>query len=185
MKTLSVLICHLIPRTAPIARLRARLNPQLVKHGIQVELIIDGDNGEVPTGVKRNRLLARASGSFTVFIDDDDLVHEDYLSKILDAIKENPSADCIGMQGIITLGGEAKRNPKVFKHSISYGGWYERDGVYYRTPNHLNPIASRHSKAVKFPEITTGEDHKWSEALMPLLKVETYIQMPIYFYEAK
>ncbi len=182
MPTLSLLICHLVERRDQLARLQTHLGPQLTD---RVEMLIEVDNRQITTGEKRNRLLERAQGDFTAFIDDDDMVAPDYVRSILAAIDRQPTVDCIGLKGIITFGGAQRLNPRPFVHSIKCHSWYEANGVYYRTPNHLNPIASRHTKVTKFPHITIGEDRAWSEALRSLLKTEVMVKEPLYFYESR
>jgi glycosyltransferase involved in cell wall biosynthesis len=180
--TLSILICNLQERAQSLARLLTQLDRQTTD---RVEVLIETDNRQVPTGTKRNTLLARAQGAFTAFIDDDDMVSPSYVRDVLNAIDSQPGVDCIGLKGIITFGGPARRNPRPFVHSVRCKSWHEANGVYYRTPNHLNPIASRHSKVTPFLPIVHGEDKAWSDALRGLLKSEVMVKEPLYFYESR
>ena len=84
------------------------------------------------------------------------------------------------MEGIITTNG---KDPKKFTHSLRHSKWFEKDGVYYRNPNHLNPVKSEIAKKIKFPEVNHGEDRTYSQKILPFLKTEVYIDGPIYFYE--
>jgi glycosyltransferase involved in cell wall biosynthesis len=144
----------------------------------KVEILVDADNGEKTIGKKRNDLVASACGEYVVFVDDDDDVSDDYAPKILFALRTRP--DCVGMEGIITIGGESS----IFKHSIEYCGWYTGIDGYYRTPNHLNPIKRSIALAVGFPSsVQFGEDQRYSEAIIKHLKTEKYIEGPIYFYK--
>jgi len=176
--TLSILICHLNSRGVQLERLRRCLDFQLPGSG-EVEVLVESDNGEMSIGKKRNVLLGRAKGGFTCFIDDDDTVVDTYVASILSAIREDPGIDVVGMKGIITFAG---KDPATFVHSITCPGWVTRDGVYLRTPNHINPVASYISKSFPFEEIDFGEDHKWSNAILPSLKTERLIGHPIYNY---
>ena len=152
----------------------------------QVEIVInDWTPEEATTGQKRNHLINIARGDFICFVDDDDLVADDYLHKILTVIKRKPTNDCIGIVGQISWQGTKRVNPKKFIHSVTVSEWHEKDNVYYRTPNHLNPIAARHAKAVEFPDITVGEDHVWSDAIRPLLEHEIMIEDTLYYYECR
>jgi len=55
--------------------------------------------------------------------------------------------------------------------------------IYFRTPNHLNPIRADHAKQCVFPQENWGEDKAYSDQVSPLLKTETFIEQPLYFYK--
>lgn len=172
---LSILICSIIGREHLLRRLLAVLEPQKTEI---VEILIDTDNKEITTGAKRNRLLRKAQGEYIVFIDDDDLVAENYVHRILKALETSP--DCCGIEGEITF-----LNDKVvrkFVHSLQYSSWFEKNGIYYRCPNHISPVKRIHALAASFPDISRGEDKIYSERLLPYLKKEEYIKEPIYSY---
>lgn len=175
MKKFSILICSLDSRWAYLNRLLERLKPQMTD---EVEVLVNSDRREVTIGAKRNMLVSWATGQYVAFVDDDDLVSEKYTSKILRAIRSEP--DCVGIEGTMTTDGV---NPKKFIHSIKYRNWFERNGIYYRCCNHLNPIRKDIVVQVPFPEINSGEDHNFSMMVKPLLHKESYISEPIYFYE--
>lgn len=211
---LSILVCHLLERRYYLERLLKCLAPQtdidlevwrldqipaskgsshkpLYCRNIesQVDITINSwTPREATTGQKRNRLIQEARGDFIAFIDDDDLVAPNYVDSILGVIRNHPSPsklDCIGLVGQISWHGERRTSPRKFIHTLECKEWHEKDGVYYRTPNHLNPIAARHAKAVPFPDITVGEDHVWSNAIRPLLRHEILIEDTLYFYECR
>jgi len=143
----------------------------------QVEMLALCDDGEQSIGKKRNELVEAAKGDYVVFIDDDDMISPFYVFGILEAIKNNP--DCCGIEGIIT---ERRSGPKKFVHSLKYTDWFEKDDVYYRCPNHLNPIKREIAMDVKFPELYFGEDKDFSHKLIGKLKTEVFINGPIYYY---
>jgi len=173
-KKLSILICSLASRADKLQRLMNALQPQINE---SVELLVKTDNGEIPIGKKRNLLLEEASGTYIAFVDDDDLVSEDYVKKILEALESNP--DCCGIQGIITFQGQS---PRMFIHSLKYKEWFEQNNIYYRCPNHLNPVKREIALQVKFPETNFGEDKDYSTRLFPLLKEERFISGVVYHY---
>jgi glycosyltransferase involved in cell wall biosynthesis len=176
-KRLSILICSLNARAALLARLRSVLDPQITE---EVEVLVNVDDGQLSIGDKRNALLAAATGDYIAFVDDDDMVRTNYVATILEAAKQNP--DCIGIEGIITFNGNLKQG-RIFIHSLQYRSWFEKDGVYYRNPNHLSPVKRELALQVKFPSKNHGEDHDYSIALLPFLKTEVYIKGPIYHYD--
>lgn len=172
---LSLLICSLTKRDRMLRRLMDRIRPQLTP---EVEILVETDRGERSIGAKRNALLERAKGEYVAFIDDDDLVSRDYVIRILNAIQTQP--DCVGLEGVITTNG---RSPKKFIHSLQYREWFERDGVYYRNPNHLNAIKRELALKTKFAEVNHGEDSDYSRRVLEHLKTEVHLPGPIYFYE--
>ena len=153
------------------------LDKQVNIYKNDVEVLVDVDGGRQKIGAKRNVLLCRASGKYVAFIDDDDLVTDSYVKNILLGLESD--VDCCGMEGIITTNG---RDPRKFIHSIRYGKWFESNGIYYRSPNHLNPVKRELALKVKFPCINRGEDFDYSKRLFRLLKTEQYIKEPIYKY---
>ena len=144
---------------------------------LNVEMLATSDNGEKSIGQKRNELLQAAKGDYVVFVDDDDMVSPFYVYGILNAITNKP--DCVGIEGIVT---QRNIGPKKFIHSLKYEDWYEKDDIYYRCPNHLNPIKREIALDAMFPEVSWQEDKFFSERLKGKLKSEVYINGPIYYY---
>jgi glycosyltransferase involved in cell wall biosynthesis len=125
-----------------------------------VEIIVEGDAGEMTVGKKRNILLEKASGDYVCFVDDDDMVPDYYVSHILAAIgtewlsypvlnyvdvraeqnavvTHHKNPDVVGLKGHYTVG---DGKPQTFIHSLRYKEWKTVDGIYQRNPNHLNPV---------------------------------------------
>lgn len=176
-KVLSILTCTLHDRIHIFKKLNKFLQKQ-VKFLPQVELLANLDSGEKTIGHKRNELLRASKGEYVAFIDDDDLVSADYINSILTAINYK-KPDCCGIEGKIFFN---KKINKKFIHSIKYQNWFEKNNVYYRCPNHLNPIRRELALAVGFNDLNSGEDHDFSERIKPLLKTEVYIKKCLYFY---
>lgn len=176
MLKLSILIATMPSRQAQFNSLMGNLYKQIEIHP-EVEVVCDSSM-QYNIGIKRNNLLEQAKGEYVVFCDDDDLVSPNYISKILTACETG--ADCIGISGFITTNG---RNRKEWHISKDYGSWYERGGVYYRTPNHISPVKRELALQAGFPEIAFGEDAEYSRRLLPLLKTETKVEGNIYHYD--
>lgn len=181
--TLSILIPTLKSRKVKRERLLRELRKQIgeLENPRLVEVHLLQDEKEMTVGAKRNVLLDRARGEYVCYVDDDDMVAPEYLKEILKAIKENPKIDCVGFVGLMTTDGE---NPKEFRFSLKYRGSFSRNGVYYRTPNHLCAIHRGIAKLRRFPEISFGEDAKWAHELYNcgLLKTEYIIEKVLYYY---
>ena len=172
---LSVLICSLKQRQEMLAKLLEHLERQKTR---DVEILVEVDNGRLPVGSKRNRLLRKARGDYVVFVDDDDEVADDYIHKILQACVWKP--DCCGIMGQVRF---RRRNIiRSFVHSIKYNSWFRRGNTYYRCPNHLNPVKRELALLTRFPQKRSGEDYDYSIRLLPLLKTEEFIDGFIYFY---
>lgn len=176
---LSILIPTIPARADLLARLMAVLNPQTGSS--EVEVLIESDDCQLQIGQKRNLLVARSRGKFISSIDDDDLVEPDYVERIIGAIRDNPEIDCVGIEGRLIVDG---RGPfaKPFYHSIAYETWRENKGVYYRAPNHLNPIRRDHVVATPFLPISFGEDRDFSARIYSRLKLEVTLLGVIYHY---
>lgn len=170
---LSFLIPTMPVRAPKLGELLAVLLPQMTD---ETEILLDCRSGP-QLGAKRNDLLARATGDYTVMIDDDDLVATDYVSRVLQALKSDP--DYVGYRIQLTVNGTPV---KPTFHSIRYSHWYEDEHGYYRHVEQKNPVRRSIAMSAPYPEITTGEDRVWSEAIHHLVQTEEYIDDVMYFY---
>ena len=171
---LSILICTLNGREKQLDRLLQILDKQKSR---KVEILIEKDNRQITTGAKRNILLQQAKGDYVSFIDDDDIVSEDYIPQILKAVETDP--DCVGFKGVLL---RKKGVRFIFEHAIQHKSWFEKDSIYYRCPNHLNPIKRKIALQIGFKNITQGEDREYSLMVSPLLKTGVFIDKVLYFY---
>jgi len=174
-KRLSILICSIKGRERLLKKLMCKLDKQRIEG---VEILVESDNRKISIGAKRNILLRKAKGDYVVFIDDDDDISDNYISKILKAISSNP--DCVGVEGEVFF--RKKNRRRKFIHSLRYESWFERDNVYYRCPNHISPVKRELALQVMFSDKSKGEDKEYSLKLHPLLKSEVCIKGPIYYY---
>jgi glycosyltransferase involved in cell wall biosynthesis len=142
--------------------------------------IITNDRVGISIGAKRNIMLQESRGDYICFIDDDDRIADNYIELVMAGIATNP--DCCSLNGIIMTDG---KDPKPFKHSIEYDSMYERDGVYYRPPNHLNTVRASIAKQMVFPDWQRSEDSNYCFQLQAsgLLKVEYKIEPVLYYYD--
>lgn len=176
---LSILVCTTDSRKHFLDRLIGAIKPQLTSN---VELLIESDDGTMKIGRKRNILLDRAKGNYICFFDDDDMPSNDYVRKILNAIKSSP--DCCSLEGIFTEDGN---NPTPFRHSLKYSKWetIKENGrlVHLRMPNHLNAVRRDIALKVRFNDkLSKGEDRDYSKRLRPYLSHESIIDGVIYHY---
>lgn len=155
------------------------LSSQYIGH--DVELIYD-DNEKDTTGMKRNRLLEKASGKYIVFIDADDEVPPYYIEEILKGAEAD--CDCMGMLGYMTTDGANEIGWELSKDFPN--DTIIRDGkkFYTRKTNHISPVRRELALQTMFPDKSNGEDKDYSDRLNPLLKTEYKITMPdMYHYK--
>ena len=171
---LSILILTIPSREHLLQQMLRHLKPQIV--GKPVEILVNR-NPTQSIGKKRQTLLGMASGVYVVSADEDDYLARDYVDKILKATETNP--DCIGISGVITTNG---RNLKNWHISLEYKKWEYKEGVYYRSPNHISPVRRELALKAGFPDISHGEDAEYSRRLIGLLSTEVKIAGVLYTY---
>lgn len=176
---LSILICTMPKRAIYLDRLLKVLNLQVTN---DVEIIIESDVGKIPTGQKRNILKKKAKGKYIVYVDDDDMVSNDYVNEILNAAKKNP--DVITFEGFMTTDSKQRRK---FILGLEYTTWFEANGIYYRSPNHIVPIKKSCIENIWFPNKYTAEDADFSRLIVTskCLKTSVHIQKELYHYDYK
>lgn len=157
-------------------RLLGVLAPQVDTNVVQVLLNSDKD---CTIGEKRNRMMAQATGKYVCFIDDDDLVSDDYIKLIMEGIVKD--VDCCSLIGLYIPDNGQKQK---FIHSIQYKEFFERDKILYRCPNHLNAVKREHAIKCPFPHWDRSEDSNYAFSLRDagLLKTEHHIESTIYYY---
>ncbi len=178
---LDILICTIDSRIESFNYLYDKLSNQISIAGLNdVGILFKRDNKQMTVGRKRNVLVSESTAEYACFVDDDDDISDDYVRKIRQALDGNP--DCVSLNGIITFSGI---KPQTFIHSIRYNSYFEKDGIYYRPPNHLNPIRRSISASFMFPEKNCGEDTDWAMQICRsgLLRTEHFVEEPYYFYK--
>lgn len=175
---LSVLIPTLPQRSGLLNVLLHELNRQIGT--LPVEVILHRGAGS--TGSKRNELMQQATGEYTCFIDDDDAVSHRYVENILHGLTYAP--DCLSLIGEMTTNG---KYPRKFIHSLAYTTYFEKDGVYYRPPNHLNVMRRDIASKFLFPDVSYAEDTAWAMQICAagVLKTQVEVNETLYYYQYK
>lgn len=172
-------ILHLPKRKQSYDALIVELNKQITASNAEdiVEIVTETDEGNLSVGAKRNKVLDRANGEYVCFIDDDDMVTPIYVSKILNALKTKPD--------VVELVGFLPHHNLPFIHNLKCGGHFRKDGIQFRTPNHLNTIKTEIAKKIRYVEISHGEDQEYSHRLWQsgLMKTEELINERMYIYQ--
>ncbi len=144
----------------------------------RLEIIILSDNKQMMLGHKRNVMVDMAQGRYVQFVDDDDRIADDMFKTVLDAIRTD--ADVITFLASVSLnGGE----PKLCHYSKDFKRDVNTADEYQRLPNHICAVKRELAQRSSFPNVPHGEDSAYSKLLRPLLKTETFIDRPLYFYD--
>ena len=143
----------------------------------QIEIIVLSDTKSIMLGHKRNIMCEMAQGEYIVFVDDDDIISNDYLYSLFEATKTG--ADSIVFHSEVTINGI---DSKICKYSKDYGRDYNTATEYHRIPNHICCIKRELSLKISFPSIKYGEDSAYSKLLLPHLKTEHKIDRVLYHY---
>lgn len=173
----SILIPTLPERQDKLDRLVQSITAQ--GHTDKVQILWDRSGREVPTGTKRNTLLHSCETKYFAFVDDDDLLPDYYVSEMLNAMEKDP--DVITFIGYMTTNGKDRRN-----FTIKLGSRYEeKNGHFYRFPNHLCAFKRDLVKHISFPEVWQQEDYMWAKTIEQrhILKTEVHIQRDMYHYD--
>ena len=181
---LSVLICSHPERKPLLDRMVSHLESQ---KQAGVEIVYEFNSDYLSRGITRNKLLDRAKGQYCCFVDDDDVVSDDYIEQILKALEFEP--DICGITGrvISLLTNEAHDFVLSTKHEkpFSLPSRELSDGRYLRSVSHLNPIKTEIARKIRFPESKIRhEDNDYTQRLKHLrckLK-EVFIDDVIYYY---
>lgn len=159
-------------REGKFRQLRHRLDPQIGDRDIEV-LVADQQDWSVSR--KRQWCLDNAAGEYFCFIDDDDLVAENYVEAIYPLLD---GVDYIGFQ----VQYYHDREPwKPTFHSLRYGvHTIHADAQgFYRGVSHLNPMRTDIARTGKY-DGGFGEDNRWSAQVEPV--TERYVDQIMYHY---
>jgi glycosyltransferase involved in cell wall biosynthesis len=161
--------------------------------GKAVEILVLLDNRSKSISEKRNDLLQMARGKYIAFLDDDDAVSKDYMSKILTAIDEN-DVDCISFNQWCSINGE----PMDVEFGIGnpHGQlWRDEDGFLgdiKRPPYHMCLWRREIAQSEGFNPVygangQSSEDIDWLMRLYPKIQTEHHIEDALhgYIYNSK
>lgn len=168
--TIAILTVH--QREGLLRRLLNRLEPQLGNRDIEV-LIADQEDWGVSE--KRQWCLDRAAGEYFNFIDDDDLVAENYVDAIYPLLD---GVDYIGFQLQYYHDGDPwKPTFHSLRHSTAER--FADENGFYRGVSHLNPIRTEIARQGRY-DGGFGEDDRWAVQVNP--ETEHYVDQIMYHY---
>lgn len=165
-----------------LAQLLSILEPQIQggKIGVGIHVVTD-ENWSRPNmqlGEKRQYMRLQSHADYSAFVDDDDLVPMDYVSRILPLLD---GVDQIGWEQEVWK--DHQKQKRDF-HTLALPGWSEDAQAYHRDISHLQPMRREVALAAAM-EGGYGEDSRWAAKLRALgvVKTEHYIDLPpCYFY---
>lgn len=173
----SILTLTMPSRVEFLARLMCALGPQVDRHP-EVEWIVMVSDPEKLQGDNREDLRLKSKAEYISTVDDDDLVADDYVDRILPLLD---GVDYVGFRLQAYEDGVAIPLPTY--HSLKYKTWYSDPEGHYRGINHLNPIRRELAMQVPFWGCF-GEDSRWCDEMRKLgiVKTEHYIDDVMYHY---
>ena len=192
----SILICG-VPERYHLAQplLYSLLEKQSVARSPDIELLYLMDNRRMSVGAKRNLLLGAARGEYLSFIDDDDMVADDYVKRIYGAFawckKQAHTTDVVCFPQRATLVQEqvihecrysltyAKREPKRVLAATANPRVFNWTGP----PAHTMIWRREIAQSARFPDKQFGEDCDWVDAVCARAETEYQIEgEPLYAY---
>lgn len=178
----SICIPTVVTRGELFQRLVDRLAPQVEKANGQVEVVVFYNNFERQIGLLRKLLVDDARGEYLNFIDDDDLVVEDYVETILPLLD---GVDYIGFN--VEFWSNDTKIELPTTHTIKNKGWYEDGTGFYRRGVHTNPVRTelaRKYAGYEGSDYTKNkpEDILYHDNISPHLKTEHYIPRDMHIY---
>lgn len=187
----SVLILSIPSRNESLMAAMKQLQEQAdaTGQGKAVEILVLLDNRSKSIAEKRNDLLQAARGKYIAFLDDDDAVSKEYMSKILAAIDEYDGVDCISFNQWCTINGE----PMNVEFGIGnpHGHlWRDEDGFLgdiKRPPYHMCVWRREIAQSEAFNPVygangQSSEDVDWLMRLYPKVQTEHHIPDALHGY---
>lgn len=183
MKKWSILIPSVVDRAPLLDRLIKKLEPQVKQFRGEVEVVIFWNNYERQLGELRQLMLVDAKGEYLNFIDDDDLVVDDYVETIFPLLD---GVDYIGFMVDFFVNGSKVNRPVI--HSLKCSGWNDDAAGFYRRAVHTNPV--KRDLALEFANYDMSnykkehpEDILYHNNMEGHLHTEHFIPRPLHIYE--
>lgn len=150
----------------------------------EVEILSWIDNCKRSIGYKRDDLIRMAAGKYVTVTDDDDDVASDYVETIVATLRANPDVDLVCFDQEASIDGESfvvhfGLGNKNEQAQQVRGKWRDiRRGPWYCCVWRASIARRGH-----FPNISYGEDWRWSQQIIPYVKREVRIPKVLHKYQ--
>lgn len=174
-----ILILSVLERQDKLNKLLKVLEPQLNEN---VAVLVLTDNQDYSVGFKRTRLLEMSRADYVSFIDDDDMITEDYVESLLPHL--DGQNDFVGFEVTYLQNGKPNKQNKPYKMLPKYMDWKEDSEAWWKDIYHLGVI--RRVTAQRFPfEGMQGEDGQWAKNIREagLIDKRAYVDKSLYTYD--
>ena len=193
-KLLSICICTIPQRKSDFDYLLIILKHQIKnsRHPEGFEILFDASpRGTLTIGAKREKMKRLAIGKYICYIDDDDVIRENYIDLLIEGMFYNCD--------IVSFGCDYYRDGKFVQTTFfnrfldaenkesqrkvtTIGEPFNTTRVWYACGSafHLMPVKRELALQVEFIDANDNEDHLYSEGLKPLLQSEFHIPHAIY-----
>lgn len=175
-----ILIPTVVDRADKFKLLVDRLAPQVKKYRGDIEVIVLWNNYERELSELRQMMIEDSTAQYINFIDDDDLVTEDYCDQIYPLLD---GVDYIGFRvGFYQQG--IKQKPVI--HSLKCEKWEDNGEGFYRRGTLINPTRRELMLKAGFRDSDyrkgIPEDTTYAAAVDPLLRTEHFVDKEIHIY---
>jgi hypothetical protein len=128
---------------------------------------------------KWQNLVESSYASYVSWAGDDDMVHPEYVARIMSALSEKP--DYVGFAVKFTQDGVQQM---AVEHSLMHGRW-AIEGLYLRDINHCNPIRRELALLYRWGTGEPDQDEGYADCLRAtgLVKTEVFIPQQMYWYQ--
>lgn len=175
-----ILIPTVVDREEQFKRLVDTLAPQVEKYKGDIEVIVYWNNYETELSRLRQKMIEYATAEYTNFIDDDDLVSEDYCDKIY------PLLDGVDYIGFRVAFYQNSQKQKQVVHSLTCEGWFDNQDGFYRRGTLINPTKRTLMLKAGFKDSDykkdIPEDVTYAKKVDKLLKTEHFIEDEVHIY---
>lgn len=177
----AILIPTVVNRVDQFARLRDCLAPQVAKYDGDIEVVVLWNNYERELSELRQLMIETVEADYLNFIDDDDLVSDDYCDQIYPLL--DGKVDYIGFRVGFYQNGQ-KQKPVI--HSLKCEGWYDDFEGFYRRGTLINPTKRTLmlEAGFKHSDYRKGipEDITYAQRVDTLLKTEHFVDKEVHIY---
>ena len=161
-----------------LPRIVKQLNEQIGDK--PVELLCLLDNQRISIGHKWNCLIQQAHGAYITCVGDDDVMADDYVDSILEAIDEAAGVDVIVFDTDMFRDGEYACICHWGVEHEYRDDWENKE--LWRGPGELMAIRADIRKAFPYPDVWRGSDWRQAQQMRHAIETQHRIDKVLYHY---